>query len=142
MQATSVRFVSLVEWFLAAIVLVAAVGLVSIVLRELRTLNAATAVHAGQTLPDAPVPAAIPPRVVSVPMLLLPDGSALRVGDRLEAVTGRLAAASELRPLSVEITPTGERITRFYEYGGARFVLVFERFNPSGESRIAAIYLQ
>ena len=35
----------------------------------------------------------------------------------------------------------GERLTRFYEYGGARFILVFEPFERNGEVRLAAIYL-
>ncbi len=35
----------------------------------------------------------------------------------------------------------GERLTRFYEYAGARFILVFEPFERNGEVRIAAIYL-
>ena len=35
----------------------------------------------------------------------------------------------------------GERLTRFYEYAGARFILVFEPFERNGEMRVAAIYL-
>ena len=30
----------------------------------------------------------------------------------------------------------GERLTRFYEYSGSRFVLVFERFERNGEVRV------
>jgi hypothetical protein len=52
------------------------------------------------------------------------------------------ARALDLRPQSVERAPTGERLTRFFEYAGARFVLVFEPFEEKGEPRIAAIYLQ
>jgi hypothetical protein len=33
-------------------------------------------------------------------------------------------------------------MTRYYEYGGTRFVLVFEPFEQKGAPRIAAIYLQ
>ena len=35
----------------------------------------------------------------------------------------------------------GERLTRFYEYSGSRFILVFEPFERNGEVRVAAIYL-
>ena len=35
----------------------------------------------------------------------------------------------------------GERLTRFYEYAGSRFILVFEPFERNGEPRVAAIYL-
>ena len=35
----------------------------------------------------------------------------------------------------------GERLTRFYEYSGARFILVFEPFERNGAARLAGIYL-
>jgi len=35
----------------------------------------------------------------------------------------------------------GERLTRFYEYGGSHFILVFEPFEKGGEARLGAIYL-
>ena len=35
----------------------------------------------------------------------------------------------------------GERLTRFYEYAGFRFILVYEPFERNGEPRVAAIYL-
>ena len=142
MQATRVRFVSFLEWAVAAVVVVAVAALGSIVAREIRTLNAVTPVIAGDTLPDPPVPAGVPSRAVSVPILLLGDGNVVRVGERFEAVAARLAGALEIRPQAVERAPNGERLTRFFEYAGARFVLVFEPFEERGEPRIAAIYLQ
>ena len=98
-------------------------------------MNAVTPVIAGDALPEPPVPAGVPSLAVSVPMLLLADGSVVRVGERLETVAARLAGALELRPQSVERAPNGERLTRFYEYAGARFVLVFEPFEAEGRSR-------
>jgi len=142
MQATRVRFVSFLEWAAAAIVVVAVVALASSVAREIRTVNAVTPVIAGDSRPDPPEPVGVPPRAVSVPILLLAGGLVARVGDRLEAVAPRLAGASEIRPQSVERAPTGERLTRFYEYAGVRFVLVFEPFEHNDEPRIAAIYIQ
>lgn len=142
MQAMRVRFVSFLEWAVAAVVVVGVAALGSLAAREILTLNAVTPVIAGDTLPDQPVPAGIPSRAVSVPMLLLGDGNVVRVGDRLEAVATRLAGALEMRPQSVERAPNGERLMRFLEYAGARFVLVFEPFEEKGEPRIAAIYLQ
>jgi hypothetical protein len=75
-------------------------------------------------------------------MLLLGNGVAIRVGERLDSVTARLTGASEIRPEVAEPSPAGQRVTRFYESGGSRFVLVFEPFEPNGEPRIAAIYFQ
>jgi hypothetical protein len=142
MQATRMRFVSFLEWLVAAVVVAGLAALASIVAREIRTVNAVTPVIAGENLPDAPPAAGGPLRAVSVPMLLLSDGIAIRVGERLDSVAARLTNASEIRPEVAEPSPVGERLTRFYEYGGSRFVLVFEPFEPNGEPRIAAIYLQ
>jgi hypothetical protein len=142
MQATRVRFVSLLEWAAAAIVVAALATLGTIVARQFRMVNAVTPVIAGDSRPDSPVPAGVPSRAVSVPVLLLSGGLVARVGDRLDAVAPRLAGASEIRPPSVERAPTGERLTRFYEFAGARFVLVFEPFELDTEPRIAAIYIQ
>jgi hypothetical protein len=142
MQATRVRFVSFLEWIVAAGVVAAVVALGSIVAREIRTVNPVTPVIAGETLPESPVPAGVPSRAVSVPMLLLPEGLVVRVGDRLDAIVARLAGASEIRAQTVEWGASGERMTRYYEYGGTRFVLVFEPFEQKGAPRIAAIYLQ
>jgi hypothetical protein len=142
MQATGVRFVSFLEWAVAVVVVAALAGLGLIVAREVRTVNAVTAVSAGDTHPDPPVPAGVPSRAVSVPMLLLSDGIVVRVGERLAPVASRLAGALEMHPQAIEPAPNGQRLTRFYQYAGARFVLVFEPFEKNGEQRIAAIYLQ
>jgi hypothetical protein len=142
MQATSRRFVSFLEWVVAAAVVAILAALGTIVVREIRTVNAVTPVIAGETLPEAPPAAGGPLRAVSVPMLLLPDGIAIRVGERLDSVAARLTRAVEIRPEVAEPSHPGQRVTRFYEYAGARFVLVFEPFEPDGEPRIAAIYFQ
>jgi hypothetical protein len=142
MQVSSARFVSVLEWTAVAVVLATLAALGSIAAREIRTLNAVTPVIAGETLQDPPVPAGIPSRAVSVPMLQLGDDLMVRVGEGLDTVTLRLGGAAETRPQAVERAPNGERLTRFYEYAGARVVLVFEPFERKGEPRIAAIYLQ
>ena len=141
MPATRERFVSVLEWAVAAVVVATLAALGSIAAREIRTLNAVTPVIAGETLPDPAVPAGIPSRAVSVPMLLLENGLTVRVGEELETVALRLSGAETL-PQAVERAPNGERLTRFYEFGGERFVLVFEPTERKGEPRIAAIYLQ
>ena len=67
----------------------------------------------------------------------------MRVGDTPRRQWRRGSAGRpKLRPQSVERAPNGERLTRFYEYAGTRFVLVFEPLRSEGEPRIAAIYLQ
>jgi hypothetical protein len=92
--------------------------------------------------PQPPTPAGVPSRAVSVPVLLLPDGKDVRVGESLTQIAARLGRQAEAGPQSVERGVVGERLTRFYEYGGTKFVLVFEPFERDAEPRIAAIFLQ
>ena len=141
MEATRVRFASFIEWAVAAAFIVATVAIGSVVVREFRTVNAVTPVIAGEALPAPPVPAGVPSRAVSVPVLLLADGKIIRVGDSLSAIALRLGRQAEVGMPSVERAPNGERLTRFYEHGGTRFVLVFEPFQQNAEPRIAGIYL-
>jgi len=142
MKATRVRFESFIEWAVAAAFIVAILAAGSVAVREVRTVNAVTPVIAREARPDPPVPAGVPSRAVSVPVLLLADGKAIRVGDSLSAIALRLGRQAEVGVQSVERAPNGERLTRFYEHAGTRFVLVFEPFQRDAEPRIAAIYLQ
>lgn len=142
MEATRVRVEPFVEWAVAAAFIVAMLAVGSIAVREFRTVTAMTPVIARETLPPAPTPAGVPPRAVSVPVLLLADGKDVRVGDSLAVVAARLGRQAEVGSQIVEPAAHGERLTRFYEHAGTQFVLVFEPFQRGGEPRIAAIYLQ
>jgi hypothetical protein len=142
METTRARFGSAIEWVLAA-VFIAAVALVgSSVVRELRTIDAATPVIAREVSPAAIVPAGIPPRAVSVPVLLLTGRKEVRVGDTASAVATRLGRAAEVGTQAVERAPYGDRLIRSYEYEDTRFVLVFEPFEKGGEPKVGAIYLR
>jgi hypothetical protein len=140
MQATPVRvrLGSALEWFTAALFLLATCGVGLLILRELQTRPAA--VEAVRVV-DA-VPAAIPARAISVPVLLLLDGKQVKVGDSVEMVAKSLGRSSEVGRQLADRGALGERLTRFYDYGGTRFVLVFEPFERKGELRVAGIYLQ
>jgi hypothetical protein len=141
MNATRARFGSLLEWILAAACIIAILALGSLAVREFRTVAAVTPVIAhGAALPDPP--AAVPPRAISVPVLLLPNGVELRVGDLAAEVASRLGRQAEVAVPSIDRSPTGERVTRFYEQGGTRFVVVLEPFAGDAEVRVAALYVQ
>jgi len=142
MEATRARFGSAIEWVLAAVFIIAAVAVASIVVRELRTVSASMPVIAREAQPPAAVPAGVPARAVSVPVLLLPGKKEVRVGDTFSAIAARLGRDAEVGSQTVERSRFGERLTRFYELGGTRFVLVFEPFEARGEPKVAAIYLQ
>lgn len=137
---TRARLGSVLEWLVAATFLLATVAVGAMILRELRT-----APRAVIAAPDAPVtslPAAVPARAISVPVLLLLDGKEVRVGDSVDRVARTLGRSAEVGRQIADRAALGERLTRFYEHNGTRFVLVFEPFERNGELRVAGIYLQ
>jgi len=142
MEATRARFGSAIEWALAAAFIVAAIAVGSMVLREMRTVDAVTSAIALEPQAAAVVPAGVPARAVSVPVLLLPGKKEVRVGDGVSAIAARLGRDAEVGSQVVEQARFGERLTRFYEQQGTRFVLVFEPLEAGGEPKVAAIYLQ
>jgi hypothetical protein len=135
------RMAPVMEWFLAATLLLCLIAAGFVLVDKLRA--------APLPPPSAPVaralstsiPPAVPSRAVSVPMLPFQDGKEVKVGDSVSSVATALGRAAEVGRQEVDRGSLGERLTRFYEYGGARFILVFEPFERNGEVRLAAIYL-
>jgi hypothetical protein len=142
MEATRVRvrLAPALEWLVAAAFLVATLGVASLIVRELRTSPAAVT-PAVVAMPAA-LPAAVPARAISVPVLLLLDGRQVKVGDSVEEVARVLGRAAEVGTQVVDRGALGERLTRYYEHQGTKFLLVFEPFERQGPLRVAAIYLQ
>lgn len=142
MEVTPVRarLGSALEWLVAAAFLAATIVVATLIARELRTAPRAAAA------PDASavsaLPAGVPTRAISVPVLLLLDGKEVRVGDPVDEVARTLGRSAEVGTQLADRGALGERLTRFYEYNGTRFVLVFEPFERNGELRVAGIYLQ
>jgi hypothetical protein len=142
MEATRVRFGSILEWVLAALVIAAALAAGSIALREIRTVRAVTPVIASEANISDDAPAGIPPRAVSVPLLLLGNGQEVKIGDRASEVAARLGSAAKLISESVERSAVRERLTRFYSDVGVQFAVVYEAIERTAEPRVAAIYLR
>lgn len=140
METTRMRFGSALEWLLAATVIVAALAAGSVAFREFRTVRAVMPVIAGEARVHE-TPAGIPARAVSVPMLLLGNGREVRLGDRASEVAARLGTAVQVMSESLDRTAVRERITRFYDALGTRFIVVFEADGGSREPQVAAIYL-
>ena len=134
------RFAPVFEWIVAASFLVATVLVGSLILHELRPAPPTQFTPAARSI-VASVPAAVPSGAVSVPVLPFLDGKEVRVGETVTMVATRLGRAAESGRQEVDRGSLGERLTRFYEYGGSRFILVFEPFERNGEQRVAAIYL-
>lgn len=140
MVATRARVSSLLEWLaaVASIIAIAAIG--SVLVRDFPSVSALTPVIAHEeAIPDPP--AAVPARSVSVPVLFLGDGSALRVGDSAAELSKRLGPEAEVAPPAIDRTSSGERVTRFYAQGGQRFAIVLEPLAGDGQVRVAGIYL-
>lgn len=137
---TTFRLGPVVEWLIAAAFLCATVVVGSLIVRELR---APAPVRAAQ--PARPqvttIPSSIPARAVSVPVLPFLDGKEVRIGETATAIAARLGRAAESGRQEVDRGNLGERLTRFYEYGGSRFIIVFEPFERNGEPRVIGIYL-
>jgi hypothetical protein len=136
----SVRLSALAEWLVAASFLLGTFTVAALIVRELQPQPAAEAAPAAPATTS--VPASVPSRAVSVPVLPLGDGVELRIGETVSSVAARLGRAAESGRQEVDRGALGERLTRFYEYRGRRFILVFEPFARNGEARLAAIYLR
>jgi hypothetical protein len=111
----------------------------SVVVGEFRTVSVTPVIAHERPLPDPP--ASVPLRSVSVPVLLLPDGAALHVGDSAADAQACLHGANETAAAGIERTTAGERVTRFYEVDGRRFAVVLEPLGGDAQVRVAGIYL-
>ena len=140
MDALRVRLGSALEWLIAATFLAATLAVGSLILREVRVARPITTPAAARPV-AIDSPAAIPAGAVSVPVLPFADGKEIHVGDTVAGVATRLGRAAETGRLEVDRGALGERLSRFYEYAGFRFIVVYEPFERRGEPRVAAIYL-
>ena len=135
------RIAPLVEWIVAAGFLLATIAVASLVVRELRGPVKVLADTPAARPVVASMPAAVPPRAVSVPVLPFLDGKEIRIGQTAGFVAAQLGRAAESGRQEIDRGTLGERMTRFYEYAGSKFIVVFEPFERNGEPRVAAIYL-
>ncbi len=135
------RLGPVVEWLVAAAFLCATVAVGSLIVQELRSSSRVRGAQPAPRPVISSVPSSIPARAVSVPVLPFLDGKEVRVGETASAVAARLGRAAESGRQEVDKGRLGERLTRFYEYGGSRFIIVFEPFERNGEPRVVAIYL-
>src|SRR3954469_4379032 len=113
-----------VEWLLAASLLACLAALGALITRARRASPLPPLSAPVARLLTSSVPVAVPPRAVSVPMLPFRDGKELKVGDTASSVATTLGRAAEVGRQDVDRGAYGERLTRFYEYSGARFILV------------------
>lgn len=146
MDALRVRLGSLLEWAVAAGFFAATIAVSMLILRDVRGFGtvssaASSAAPAGPAALITDIPSSVPRGAVSLPILALADGKAVRLGDSVSSVAATLGQAAETGREQADRGRLGERLTRFYNYGGFRFVVVYEPFERNGERRVSAIYL-
>ena len=88
------------------------------------------------------LPPSVPSRVVSLPVLFFDDGKEVRVGHPATYIAALLGRGSETGRYEVDVAEEGERLTRFYEYRGRRFALVFALSESHTDPDVRAIYLE
>lgn len=141
MDALRVRLGSVVEWAVAAAFFAATLAVAMLILQYVRAPGLRTVAAATAPVVIADVPAAVPKGAVSLPVLTLRDGKTVQVGDTAATVAATLGAGAETGREEADQGRLGLRVTRFYDQGGFRFVLVYEPFERNGERRVSAIYL-
>ena len=141
MEVTRVRWGSVLEWAIAAACILALLAVGTVVVRELRAVPSVTPSVIAEEAPIPAPPAVIPPQSVSLPMLLLTDGTRLHVGERLSSVKSKVNPAWQVGSDALERGSRGDRVTRTYDDGTTEFLLVFEPGEQGGEARLAAIYV-
>ena len=131
---------AIIEWLVASAFLCGSLAVASLIVHE---LSGPATVVAEAPPPDAPpsVPPSVPAGSVSVPILPFLDGKEVRIGDTASAVAASLGRSAENGRQEIDRGTLGERLTRFYEYAGVKFILVYEPFDREGEVRVAGIYL-
>jgi len=141
MDALRLRVGSVVEWAVVAAFLAATLGVASLIFYGLRPPSPRPAATVAREAQVSDVPAAVPKGAVSLPVLPFQDGREVRVGDTATAVAARLGASAETGREESDRGRLGPRLTRFYEYAGFRFIVVYEPFERNGAMRVSGIYL-
>ena len=129
------------QWALAVGLLAAAVVVGTHVARDLRAVTG-DASGSAKTVVEGPPPTSVPAGAVSLPVLLFDDGKGIRVGDLAGFIAALLGRSAEVGRYEVDAAADGERLTRFYEYRGRRFVLVFTLAESHTDPAVTAIYLK
>jgi hypothetical protein len=128
--------VSLVEWAIAALGMVALVWMVSLPVKRLTSPREERALAPADRLPPG-----VPAGAVGVPVLLLIDGREIHLGDQDAMVRTLLPDALAAGPPHVSASEFGERLTRAYRLDGSRFFIVFERLQPDGPMLVSGVYV-
>jgi hypothetical protein len=145
-EVTRARFGSLLEWAFAALCAALLVAVAARIASAVRTTPDPIVPVAAQGIVTLPAlsqpPAAVPSGVVSVPLIQLKGGGEVRVGDAESAVTDKLRSSWRAGDDVLERGADGNRVTRAYDDGTRRFLLVLEPSPGGAERHVSAIYMR
>ena len=137
MDERRLRIGSLFEWVAAALCVGGVLWLVSVPLQQLSGPRVdAALVDIREKLPPG-----VPYGAASVPVMLLEDGRAIRIGDLEAALQKVLPNGAADGPPHISVGEFGDRLTRAYRVSGSRVYVVSERSERGGPPRVAGIYL-
>ena len=147
MEVTRARFGSLLEWACAALCAALLMAIAARIASAIRTTPDPIVPVAAQGIVARPAlsapPAAVPPGVVSVPLIQLKGGAEVRVGDTESAASNKLRSPWRVGDDVLEHSADGDRVTRAYDDGARRFLLVLEPPTGGGAERhVSAIYMR
>lgn len=131
---------SLAEWLAALGVLAGAAWLGVPLLRQMTPLTSATVTLVESSLPA--LPDGVPAGARNVPVLILLDGTVIRLGMTEAAVTARSFPRWAAGPAVAVPGVVGQRMIRPGESGSTRFWLVFDRTAPDRDREITAIFVR
>lgn len=127
---------SALEWLGAAVILLGVLWLASAVLRHWIVPRSAAVAEVG-----AGEQVGVPAGATEVPLLVLLDGTEIKVGDAHARVLELLTEQHAIGPSQTANGDFGERWLRGYQHGITRFFVVCERAEPGAEMKVAGIFL-
>jgi hypothetical protein len=131
---------SLAEWALALGVLAGAVWMAAPVVQRLAPRGSSSVTLVESPLPD--LPGNVPDDAESVPLLMLLDGSVVRVGMTEKTLaTGSLPRWAS-GPGTIERGIIGDRLVRPFRCKNTRFWVVLDRMEAGHERQVTAIYVR
>ncbi|MFB3854896.1 MAG: hypothetical protein ACE148_13860 [Vicinamibacterales bacterium] len=140
LATTRLRLGQAFEWSIAVAFLAATVVVALLISAQLGELRSPATAPAPPVVPTDSPPSISGP-AVAVPALHFSEAVQVRVGDTLDYVTSMLGPGT-VADVDSGSGRLGPRSARSYQYGGARFLLVFEPFERGGTLRVAAIYIR
>jgi hypothetical protein len=131
---------SLLEWILALGVMAAALWMGAPLVQRLAPWRTSSVTLVESALPD--LPGDVPDEAQSVPLLVLLDGTTVRLGMPEQAVLTHPLTRLTAGPPQLEPGVIDERMVVPFRSGHSRFWVVLDRTHAGQERSVTAIYVR